>query len=134
MVKNAPYKFAEFKSLNLRYGLGDSLINRYDSKTMAYQYVDDRDSLQHKHVKLSKDDLLFLHRKAVEYGMWDFPSTMRSADTTKKQPHYILEFIYERKTKRVDFDAGFNGNPKLKDAVRTLIETVSNTINRAEQR
>lgn len=134
MVKNAPYKFAEFESFNIQFGQGDSLVNRYDSKTMQYQYVNDRDSLVVKKVKLTKDDLLFLHRKAAEYGLWDFPADLRSGDKGADIPHYTLEFKYQRKSKRIDFDANFNGNPKLKDAVRSLLETVTSTINRAENR
>lgn len=135
MVKNAPYKFAEFESLTLKYGAGDSLINQYDSKTMNYQYLNDRDSLVRKQVKLTKDDLLYLHRKAVEYGFWDFPSDMRASEKgTPGSPRYYLEYKYQRKTKSVVFDVNYNGNPKLKDAVRGLIETVNKSINTAESR
>ena len=65
MVKNAPYKFSEFESLTFKYGLGDSLVNQYNSKTALYQYVNENDSLIKKKVKLSKDDLLVLHRQAA---------------------------------------------------------------------
>lgn len=134
MIKNAPYKFTEFDSFTIKYGLGDSLINSYDSRTGSYQYLNDRDSLVRKQVRLNKDDMLYLHRKAVEMGFWDFPTTMRSADTTSRQAHYYLEYRYQRKSKIMDFDAGYNGAPKLKDAVRSLIETVTGTIQRAEAR
>lgn len=135
MIKNAPYKFSEFQSFNLKYGIGDSLVNSYDSKTGIYQYVNTRDSLVRKNVKLNKDDLLFLHRKAVELGLWDFPTSMRSSEgEAKSQVHYHLEYIYQRKTKVMDFDAGYTGSEKLKDAVRALVETINNTVNRAEAR
>lgn len=136
MVKNAPYKFSEFESLTFKYGLGDSLINRYDSKTGHYQYLNERDSLVKKRVKLTKDDLLYLHRKAAEYGFWDYPSELNGPELAKGQssPHYYLEFRYKRKTKKIMFDLNYNGNPKLKDAVRELIEIVSKTINTAEAR
>lgn len=136
MVKNAPYKFAEFESLNFKYGIGDSLINQYDSKTMHYQYLNDRDSLVKKQVKLTKDDLLYLHRKAAELGFWDFPQDMTGPASANgaKSPRYYLEFKYQRKTKKVVFDLNYNGNTKLKDAVRQLIETVSKSVNTAEAR
>ncbi|WP_374164117.1 hypothetical protein [Arcticibacter sp. MXS-1] len=136
MVKNAPYKFAEFESLTFKYGEGDSLVNQYDSKTRSYQYLNDRDSLIKKQVKLTKDDLLFLHRKAVEYGFWDFPSDLTVAEGAggARGPRYYLEYKYKRKSKKVTFDVNYNGNPKLKDAVRGLIETVDKTINTAEDR
>ena len=135
MVKNAPYKFSEFKSLNIKYGLGDSLVNQYDSKTGAYQYLNTQDSLVKKTVMLSKDDLLILHRRAAQLGYWNFPSQIVNPDTTSKSSlHYSIEFNYERKSKKVIFDANYNGDPKLKDAVRRLIEEINKSINDAEDR
>jgi hypothetical protein len=136
MVKNAPYKFSEFESITFNYGLGDSLINKYNSATNTYQYLNDRDSLIKKNVKLTKDDLLYLHRKAADLGFWNFPSQIINSTEGKKKntPHYYIEFKYKRKTKQVLFDLEYNGDPKLKDAVRRLIEEISNTINEAEAR
>jgi len=45
VFKNAPYRFTEFKSLIVQWGPGDSLINKYNSETGAYQFVDAHDSL-----------------------------------------------------------------------------------------
>jgi len=45
VLKNAPYKFTEFVSMQFQYGPGDSLVNKYDSKTGIYQYVNAKDSL-----------------------------------------------------------------------------------------
>lgn len=135
MVKNAPYKFAEFESLTFKYGLGDSLVNQYHSDTRQYQYLNEQDSLVKKQVKLSKDDLLYLHRKAADLGFWNFPAEMESGEVKNglTLPHYYLEFKYKRKTKHIDFDAGYAGNPKLKDAVRQLIEAVDERITTAER-
>lgn len=135
MVKNAPYKFSEFESFTFKYGLGDDLNNQYDSKTGMYQYVNDKDSLVQKKVKLSKDDLLVLHRRAAQLGFWDFPSEIiNTGNTDKKIPHYVLEFNYQRKSKKVIFGLDYSGDPKLKDAIRRLIEEISNTINDASDR
>jgi hypothetical protein len=137
MIKNAPYKFSEFESITFKYGLGDSLVNQYDSKTGNYQYLNERDSLIKTHVKLNKDDLLYLHRKAADLGFWDFPEQITSSDginKTSQSPRYFLEYKYQRKTKQVLFDLDYNGNPKLKDAARILIEEISRTINDAEDR
>jgi len=134
MVKNAPYKFSEMESITFKYGLGDSLINQYNSKTGEYQYLNDRDSLVKTNVRLSKDNLLYLHRKAADLGFWNFPSDMRGAEVTGRNvPHYYLEFKYQRKSKAINFDMDFNSDPKLKDAVRRLIEEVSTTINKVEE-
>lgn len=137
MVKNAPYKFAEFESITFKYGLGDSLINRYDSKTGDYQFVDKNDSLQKTNVKLNKDDLLYLHRKAAEAGFWNFPEDLSGKNNphhSANSPHYYIEFKYQRKSKHVLFDVDFNEDPKLAEAARSLIKEISNTINDAEDR
>jgi hypothetical protein len=135
MVKNAPYKFSEFESFTFKYGTGDSLVNQYNSTTAAYQYLNPKDSLLRKNVRLTKDDLLYLHRKAAQLGYWNFPSQMLNQDETQKNtPRYLIEFKYKRKTKTVLFDLAYNGDPKLKDAVRRLIQEINTTINDAEDR
>ncbi len=135
MVKNAPYKFSEFESLTFKYGLGDSLVNQYSSKTQDYQYLNDRDSLVKTKVKLTKDDLLYLHRKAADLGFWNFPENMEGpSNKAVSIPHYYLEFKYQRKTKHIDFDADYAGKPQLTDAVKRLIEEVDERIKAAESR
>ncbi|RYZ94477.1 MAG: hypothetical protein EOP47_27765, partial [Sphingobacteriaceae bacterium] len=61
MVSNAPYKFNEFQYIVFEYGMGDSLVNKYNSKTHDYQYVNASDKLVKTKLKLNKDDLLYLH-------------------------------------------------------------------------
>lgn len=137
MVKNAPYKFAEFDSIVFNYGTGDSLINKYNSKTGEYQFVNSRDSLVKTHLKLNKDDLLYLHRKAAELGFWDFPGDMKNdtIDVKKaKSPRYFIEFKYKRKTKTVLFDAAYDGKPALKDAAERLVKEIQDRLSEAESR
>ena len=137
MVKNAPYRFSDFESITFKYGLGDSLVNQYDSKTGYYQYVNSRDSLVKTRVKLRKDDLLYLHRKAAELGFWNFPEEIISEESDAKSgniPHYYLEFKYNDKTKHIVFDMGCKDDPKLNDAAKTLITQVRNMINDVRDR
>lgn len=138
MVKNAPYKFSEFDHLSFEYGTGDSLLNKYNSKTAEYQYVNDRDSVKKMRLKLSSNDLLYLHRKAADLGFWNFPSDETSRDTTaKKGPkslRYIVEFAYKRKTKRVVFDAAFNGDARLKDANIRLIKEIQHVLDDTQEK
>lgn len=132
MVKNAPYRFADFESITFNYGLGDSLINRFESKSGAYQYVDSRDLLIKTTVRLRKDDLLYLHRKAAELGFWNFPDEISAENNPNKStnsPRYYIEFKYKNKTKHVLYDAQNTENPKLNDAAKSLITEVSNMIN-----
>lgn len=136
MFQNAPYKFSEFDHIRFEYGDGDTLVNKYDSKTGAYQYLTKDDSLVKKHLHLTQNQLLFLHRKAAEQGFWDFPSNElnKAADTIKgaKPPRYYIEFAYKRKTKKVMFDEAFDGDPKLKDANEQLIKYIQQVLNEAD--
>jgi len=137
MITNAPYKFSEFDSFVFQYGNGDSLINKYDSKTRDYQYVNSHDSLVKTKLHLRDDDLLYLHRKAAELGFWNFPDVEEN-DSLKakgvKSPHYLMEFNYKRKSKKVLFDEAFDGNPKLKDANDQMIKIIQQVIGDAENR
>jgi hypothetical protein len=132
MIKNAPYKFSDFDHISIQYGDRDSMLNKYNSKTGDYQYLTKKDSLVKMHLYLHRTyDLQYLHRKAADLGFWDFPS-QELGDTSVKAPRYIIEFAYKRKTKRVIFDANFNGNPKLKDANERLIKEILARINDAQ--
>ncbi|RYZ98566.1 MAG: hypothetical protein EOP47_19045 [Sphingobacteriaceae bacterium] len=137
MVKNAPYKFTEFKYLVFEYGYGDSLQNKYNSKTHEYQYVNSKDSVVKTTLKLNKDDLLYLHRKAADLGFWNFPSNeLNDADgkLDPEVPHYKIAFYYARKSKSVIFAANYNGNPTLKDANERLIKEIQKVITIADER
>lgn len=137
MVKNAPYRFSDFESITFKYGLGDSLVNSYDSKTGLYQYINSNDSLIKTTVKLRKDDLLYLHRKAAELGFWNFPDELQGENNlirSTNSPHYYLEYRYKDKAKHVLYDAAYNEEPKLRDAAKSLITEVSNMINDTRDR
>lgn len=137
MVRNAPYRFSDFESITFKYGMGDSLINQYNSKTGAYRYVNQNDSLVSTNVKLRKDDLLYLHRKAAESGFWNFPDVLENTSVSKNSvvsPHYYMEFKYKDKTKHVLYDAAYSDNPKLGDAAKQLTKEISSMINDAQDR
>ena len=137
VFKNAPYKFTEFKSFTIQYGQRDSMLNKYDSKTGDYQFLDSHDSLVKMHLRLSNDELLYLHRKAAELGFWDFPTDERG-DTSKENaavPRYIISFNYQRKSKRVVYDGNFYYvDPRLKDANEQFIKQIQKVLDDAEQR
>ncbi len=138
MIKNAPYKFTEFQSIVFQYGPGDSLVNKFNSKTGDYEYVNSHDSIVKMHLHLNKDELLYLHRKAADLGFWDFPS-VEMGDTTIKHngmrpPRYLIEFNYQRKSKKVLYDASFDGDPRLKDANEQMIKEITKVLADAEGR
>ncbi|MEO6851157.1 MAG: hypothetical protein ABI203_11435 [Mucilaginibacter sp.] len=136
MIRVAPYKFTEFESFQIQYGPGDSLVNKYDSKTGEYQYIDSRDSVIKIHLHLSKDELLYLHRKAADLGFWDFPSVEMGDTSIKhngsKPPRYLIQFNYKRKSKKVLYDASFDGDPKLKDANEQVKNEILKVLNEEE--
>ncbi|MFD2146365.1 hypothetical protein [Mucilaginibacter antarcticus] len=134
MLKNAPYKYAEFESLSIQYGERDKLVNTYNSATSQYEYLDRKDSLVKKKLQLSDADLLYLHRKAADLGFWDFPvnETGDSVTTGAKPPRYIIEYKYQRKSKKVTYDANFVGNQRLVDANQRLVKEILKVLARAE--
>lgn len=136
MVKNAPYKFTEFEELTFKYGERKNLVNSYNSRTQEYKYLSNSDSLIQKKVKLTKNDLLYLHRKAADLGFWNFPENMEgpSAETGASVAHYYIEFKYKRKTKHIDFDADYAGKPELSDAAKRLISEIDKILTTAESR
>jgi|SRR5690606_28939422 len=136
VIKNAAYKASELESISFKYGLGDSLINQYNSETGNYQYINTNDSLVRKNVHLSEEDMLYLHRKAAQLGFWDFPSEIVPPEKVegRNSPRYFLQFNYKRKSKQMLFDLSYEENQKLKDAARTLIQEVDKTIHDAEYR
>jgi hypothetical protein len=138
ILKDAPYKFTEFKSFTFQYGTGDSMINKYDSKTGDYQYLNNHDSLIKTNLLLPQSDLLYLHRKAADLGFWDFPANEVNNDTTDrhgiKPPHYLIQFNYQRKSKKVLFDAAFNGDVRLKDANEQMIKEIMHVLADAEDK
>lgn len=138
VFKNAPYKFSEFESMSIAYGPGDSLVNKYNSKTGEYQYVDSRDSLVKMNLHLPKEELLYLHRKAADLGFWDFPSDERGDTSIRrngmKAPRYVIEFNYKRKSKKVIFDASYIADPRLIDANQRLIKEITAVLSSEEQK
>ena len=136
MFKNAPYKFTEFESMTFEYGPGDSLVNKYNSKTGEYQFLNAKDSLIKMNLHLPKEELLYLHHKAAELGFWDFPS-MELGDSTIKHKgsrplRFVIAFNYKRKSKKVIYDSSFDGNPRLKDANEQMIKEITKVLD-AEQ-
>lgn len=138
ILKNAPYKFTEFKSIVFKYGTRDSMLNTYNSATGEYQYLNGRDSLIKTHLYLSKDELLVLHRKASDLGLWDFPLTELNNDTSKhngvKPVRYLMEFNYLRKSKKVLFETNYYGPQKLVEANNLLIAEIKKVLAEAEDR
>jgi len=138
VFKHAPYKFTEFESMQFQYGPGDSLINKYDSKTGDYQYVNAQDSLVKKKIHLTQLELSYLHHKVADLGFWDFPSNQvlgkDPVQAEGKPLHYYIAFNYKRKSKQVMFDAAYDGPQKLVEADGMVIKEIQKILDEAEAR
>jgi hypothetical protein len=133
MVKNAPYKFVAFNGIVLKAGMGNKYEKIYHSQTSVYQYKNTKDSAITAKVKLTKDDLLYLHHKAVELGFWNWPTKMLGPDSLSSARYY-LEYDYQEKKKIIEIDGSYNDNDKLKAAALQLIKAVDQNIADAEDR
>jgi len=136
MFKNAPFRFADFESIVLKYGEGEDLVNQFDSKTGRYQFVNTQDSMVVDTVRLRKDDVQYLHGKATQLGFWNLPDDMTSgeSDETKPVARFYLQFNYKEKSKEVTFDADFDGNTKMRDVARTMVDEAMRIVNDARIR
>jgi hypothetical protein len=138
MVKNAPYRFADLQYIRFEYGPGDSLVNKYNSKTGDYQYATKNGNIKKLNMHLTQDNLLYLHRKAADLGFWNFPA-METGDTSNADPdkvkslRFLMEFVYKKKTKKVLYDQSFNGDPSLKDANMRLIKEIQKVLDEREK-
>jgi hypothetical protein len=138
MVKNAPYRYADFDSIELTYGYPDSMLNYYNSKRREYNYLTKENKLVKDTLKLRDNDLLYLHRKAQELGFWNLPNDMTvdlaSRKPGERKPRYKLTYKYKEKSKTVSFDPDFSGPTKMVEAARTTIDEVTRMLATAKAR
>lgn len=137
ILRNAPFKSAEFESFQFKWGVGSNLENTYNSATGDYQYVNSRDSIVKTRVKLRSNDMLYLHRKANELGLWNFPDVVANSGSDLKSPkvlRYEIQFNYKRKSKKVIYLTDYNEIPKLRDVAAQMTKLISQSINDAEER
>lgn len=137
MFRNAPYKLKEFESIELKWGVGNTLQNTYNSATGDYQYVNAKDSVIRTNVKLRKNDILYLHSKANEIGFWNFPDVIvnQGADLNSTEvPRYVMQFNYKKKSKTVIYMADYNEIPKLQKLAAQMKTLLQQSINDAEER
>jgi len=137
MIGNAPYKFSEMKTIEFRYGTGDTLLNQYNSGTSDFQYLNKHHELIKTKLYLNKDDLLYLHRKAADLGFWNFPVNERgdtAATKGRPVPRFFIQFNYLRKSKTVTYEPTYGGDQKLKEANEQLIKEIQKVIDAAEAR
>jgi hypothetical protein len=135
---DAPYNLKEFKSFSIRYGNRDNMVNYFNSATGEYDYLNKHDSLIKTHLYLNQADMDTVHFDAAKLNLWHFREDETNSDSTMpgfdKAPRYIIEFVYARKTKKVTFDANYNGPLQLSDANKVLIKDIQQVLSAAGER
>ncbi len=135
IIQNAPFRKNEFVSMQFKWGVKDTLENNYNSATGEYQYVTGADSTVRKKIFLKSDDILYMHAKANEIGLWNFPDTIgKKSPKSMAVPRYDILFNYKKKSKHVIIYGDFDGNPKLLDAAVQMRKVIIETLNQAERR
>jgi len=128
MIKNAPFRFADFEAIEITYGTPGEMVNTYNSKTRLYQYLTKDNKLVRDTLKMRDDDLLYLHRKVQELGFWnvddDMTTPRKDSLEGRDVPRFILKYTYKEKSKEVTLDADYQGHPKMKDAAKSTIDAV----------
>ncbi|MBS1525859.1 MAG: hypothetical protein JST19_09445 [Bacteroidetes bacterium] len=136
IFRKTPYNFSDFEYFTIEYGPGDSLVNKYNSKTGGYQFLNSHDALVKENVHLPTEDLLYIHWKIDELGFWNFPA-VEMGDTTQKisgeKPlRYRITFHYKTKSKVVTFDESYDADPALRDANKRIIREIMKVLDSEE--
>ncbi|WP_449439386.1 hypothetical protein [Pedobacter steynii] len=117
-------------------GVGKTLANTYNSATGDYEYLNDKDSLVKTNVKLRKNDMIYLHSKANELGLWNFPEVIANSNADLNSPRilrYEIQFNYKTKSKKVIYMTDYNEIPKLRDVAAQMQKLIAQSINDAEE-
>lgn len=137
IIRNAPFKAKEFVSIKYKWGVGNNLENSYNSATGEYKYLNNKDSLIVRNIKLSERDKKFLDSNADEQGFWNLPSIVANGEEnlkSSKAVRYYMEFNYEKKSKIVTYYSDFNGNPRMKGAASQMQKIIEQLLVDAEDK
>lgn len=135
-LKQGPYRASKFVSLSYKWGIGDTLVNSYNSATGDYQYLNNKDMVVKTNVKLHANNIIFLHSKANELDFWKLPALIsnKATDTNKAILRYEMVFNYEGKTKKITYYSNYTDNMAIATAAEALQKLVEQTITEAEER
>lgn len=136
-LRKGPYSASDFISVNYKWGVGDTLLNSYNSATGDYQYLDKRDSLIKTNVKLRANNIIFIHSKANELDLWKLPNVIANPNTNLKSKQvlrYEMVFNYEQKAKKIVFMTNYEEDPAIGNAAAELQKLIAQTISEAEER
>ncbi|RZJ80050.1 MAG: hypothetical protein EOO47_08870 [Flavobacterium sp.] len=135
--QKGPFSASELVSIEYKWGLGDSLVNVYNSATGNYQYLDNKDSLITKKLKLRANNIIFIHSKANELDLWTLPNVIANKNANLKTDQtlrYEIIFNYETKVKKIVFLTNYDEDMGVLDRVSQLQKTIKSTIDEVEDR
>lgn len=136
-MKKGRYSAADLLSVSYKWGVGDTLANHYDSSTGNYQYLDNRDSLIRTKLRLNSNNIIFLHSRANEIGLWNMPDVIANPNAdlkSNKVLRYEFVFTYEQQTKKITYLTDYQEDAVVLDAAVKLQKLLEQTIKDAEQR
>jgi len=136
-LKQGPYPASTFISVNYKWGVGDTLANSYNSAIGDYQYLDNKDRLVKKKVKLHANNIIFIHSKANELDIWGLPELIANKNEdliNKNVLRYEIVFTYEKKTKKIIFMTNYDENIAIADRADQLQKMIKQTIDEVEDR
>jgi hypothetical protein len=135
--QKGPFSASELVSIEYKWGLGDSLVNVYNSASGNYQYLDNKDSLITKKLKLRANNIIFIHSKANELDLWTLPNVIANKNANLKTDQtlrYEIIFNYETKVKKIVFLTNYDEDMGVLDRVSQLQKTIKSTIDEVEDR
>jgi hypothetical protein len=135
-LKKGPYPASDLLSISYKWGVGDTLVNSYDSATGNYHYLDSRDSLVKTKLKLKANNFIFLHSKANEADLWKLPNLVTNSNANLKSNQvlrYEITFNYTQKSKRIVFMTDYNEDPTILKSVAQIQSAIEQILKEREE-
>lgn len=126
IFKNAPFRGDQFEYVELKKFRNGQLREYINTKSGEYNYYNSKDSLVHQHIDLTHESLHELHTKMMDILFWNIEPV--SADTTfqhrKEVPIFMINAVYQRKSKKVWWQQHFFEDQKLDDRMAEMVRSI----------
>jgi hypothetical protein len=136
-LKQEKYPASSFISLSYKWGVGDTLVNEYNSLSGKYQYLNNRDQLIKTNLKLNINSIIFLHSKANELEFWSLPNVIANSNAylkSNKVLRYEIIFNYEQLSKKIIFLTDYDQNAEIANRASSLQKIIEQIIVENEKR
>lgn len=136
-LKSGGDRAASFVSLSYQWGVGDTLVNSYNSKTGEYRFLDQYNKPVNENFKLRTNNVIFLHSKINEQDLLNIPDTIANPGANLKDSkvlRYEFKFVYDDTVKHIIYLTSYDKNPLISNKANALQKLVQQTITEAEER